>query len=92
MGRVLFLMKLFIRFSSGNKEALSNLVDEDTTYQFNLKGKKSFYIVANTKGMKLFERTNPSPAATFLADKGTFYKIFSASFRKMKPSSTKNWR
>lgn len=70
-------MKLFTRFSSGNQEALSNLDEEDTTYQFNLKGEKPFYIVANTKGMRLHEGIHPAPDAAFFADKEIFYKIFS---------------
>ena len=77
MGRVLVLMKLFARFGSGDRETLSNLDEEDTTYQFNLKGEKPFYIVANTKGMTLHEGTNSTPDATFIADKEVFYKIFS---------------
>lgn len=77
MGRVLVLMKLFARFGSGDREALSNLDEEDTIYQFTLRGEKPFYIVANTKGMVLHEGSNPTPDATFFADKDIFYKIFS---------------
>jgi putative sterol carrier protein len=70
-------MRLFARFSSANKEALAYLDEESTTFQFNLKGEKPFYIVANNKGMKFHEGNSKNVDVTFTSDKETFYKIFS---------------
>jgi putative sterol carrier protein len=70
-------MRMFARVSSRDRHALATLDDEYTKFQFNLKGEKPFFLIANNKDMKLQIGTAESPDSTFITDVATFYKIFS---------------
>lgn len=70
-------MRMFARFSSRDKKALSNLDKDEMKFQFNLKGEKPFYLRANNSKMLFQAGTTSSPDVTFSTDVKTFYKIFS---------------